>query len=149
MLGPYNAFTKHDYTRGNVAILEAAAAAAGFTIPAWLTAKEIEKLGGRIRDGETGQQIYYAGPSRRARDGDDEDEKPSRLHTGFVVFNIEQCTFDDGTYGHTSDLRRCFAHFDELSERERKFVKSLSQRSHSLTPRQRNWLDDIVARVGG
>jgi len=114
-----------------------------------LTVKEIEKLGGKIRDGEPGQQIYYAGrfhPQRRADDEEDEDRQ-SKFHKDYVVYNVEQCECGDGVYSHIDDVKRCFARFADLGEREREFVESLSQRRYPFTPRQRRWLDDILARL--
>jgi len=148
-LSPYNAFTRHQYTRGNIAILTAAAETAGFAIPAWLTAKEVEKLGGKIRDGELGRQIYFAGRFHPQRRADDEEEEghQSKFHKDFTVYNLEQCEFSDGVYSHLRDVKRCFTHFADLTEREREFVKSLSRRPYPLSDKQRSWLDDILARL--
>jgi antirestriction protein ArdC len=144
---PYNTFTRHQYTRGNIVILTAAAEAAGFVIPAWLTRKEVEKLGGTIRGGELGQQIYFAGHFHPQRtDNDDEKEADRKFSKNFTVYNIEQCEFGEEVYSHLGDLRQCFAHIAELSHRERDFVKSLSKRPYPLSERQRTWLDDILGR---
>jgi antirestriction protein ArdC len=148
-LSPYNAVTRHEYTRGNVFILTGAAKTRGFMIPAWVTAKEVEKLGGRIRDGEPGQCIHYSHrPGRKLpSDTEDEDAEPS-FRKEFVVYNLEQCDFS-GTdhYAHLGELRTAFRHFAELSDRERDFLKSLSQRPYPLSPKQRRWLDDILGRL--
>ncbi len=87
---PRNAKTRRRYIgEFNVLILDSARANLGFSTSRWLTAHQVEALGGWVKPGEKGTTILFGRrPNRRDQRG--------RLVGGFShlysVFNVEQCT---------------------------------------------------------
>lgn len=82
----------------NVVLLWAAAQERGYQRSTWLTFKQAELLGGRVRRGEHGALVVYAGRRATAEAGSDVDgtEKTAAVARAFgfvrsyTVFNIEQ-----------------------------------------------------------
>ena len=85
--------TGQPYSGINVLVLWAAAAAAGYGKPTWMTFKQAKAHGGRVRKGEKGQRVVYAGRhetiERDPDTGAEKERKYGFLKT-FTVFNVEQ-----------------------------------------------------------
>lgn len=82
----------------NVLMLWAAAFEHGYTTPIWMTFKQAEALGGRVRKGEKASLVVYAntpGPKENAADNDEagQAEKGARgvsFMKAYHVFNVAQ-----------------------------------------------------------
>lgn len=96
-----NAVTDRPYRGLNILLLNLVAMMLGYTDPRWLTFRNAEKLGGRIRKGEKGVRIVFWKflPVLEESGPEDFDPEPTtdnkrkiipfaRLYT---VFNVEQC----------------------------------------------------------
>ena len=99
---PRSAATRKPYSGINILILWDAAMTHGYAAQEWLTLRQCNELGGRIRKGEHGTVACYADSfipkaerERAAQDGDD----PNRVSflKRFILFNVEQC---DGLPAH-------------------------------------------------
>ena len=98
---PVNAVTERKYSGINVTILWSSAISHGFTQDRWLTFKQVNKTGGRVKRGQKGTAaILYRDiqvPQRKT-DGThsvNENENPQtvtiKLIRGYTLFNVEQC----------------------------------------------------------
>jgi len=93
---PHNAGTGRAYSGINVLILWAAVVEGGYGSQGWLTYRQAELAGGRVRKGETGTTVCYADrftpgdEQARARDEDREARTVAFLKR-FTVFNVDQC----------------------------------------------------------
>lgn len=108
---PRNALTARTYSGINILILWSAAVAQGFSAPGWLTFRQAQAAGGRIRKGARGTGIVFAdrfvprgGTEGRsdARERVPEDDDTARRGAcgrdcgipflkRFTVFNVAQC----------------------------------------------------------
>lgn len=77
----------------NVVMLWSASVAQGYACPLWLTFKQAQALGGRVRKGETGELVVYADRITRTETADNgqEVEREIPFLKGYTVFNAEQC----------------------------------------------------------
>lgn len=91
---PYNWLTKQFYSGINILTLWVRAMEFGYSTNAWLTFKQAEQLGGRVRKGEKAVQCIFVKPIERddEKAGDDKSEgkKIILCHKGFWLFNVEQ-----------------------------------------------------------
>lgn len=81
------------YAGVNILSLWCAASAMGFSSPIWMTFKQSQELGGRVRKGEKGSPVVYASALTRtetdeATGHDVEREIP--FLKAYTVFNVEQ-----------------------------------------------------------
>jgi antirestriction protein ArdC len=68
----------------------------GFASPYWLTFKQCLAMGGSVRKGEKGTQVYFADkfvPQKEQQQAKDEGTDPSAIHflKRYTVFNAVQC----------------------------------------------------------
>ncbi len=90
---PANLATGRTYSGLNVLVLWSAISRVGFATNAWMTLKQANELGGRVRRGERGTRIIgYFDRNASSSDRDDDRERERRLVCArtFVVFNREQ-----------------------------------------------------------
>ncbi|MGE3871345.1 MAG: ArdC family protein [Parvibaculaceae bacterium] len=93
---PKNGLTSRTYTGINILLLWKALDGGGFVSCHWLTFKQALELGGSVRKGEKGTQVFYADrfiPQKeraRAETTGDEPEAIPFLKR-YTVFNVEQC----------------------------------------------------------
>ncbi len=98
---PTNAVSARKYSGVNVTILWASAAVQGFELDRWLTFRQAQTAGGRIRRGEKGTAAilfrYIDVPDKCKRldsgaESVQDDLKRIKMIRGFTLFNVEQCT---------------------------------------------------------
>lgn len=88
---PYNYSTKGFYSGINVLILWLAQYEHGYSRNAWLTFKQANELGGKVRKGETGVACVYYRPVTKTTVVDGEEVDASYLcRKPFYLFNVEQ-----------------------------------------------------------
>lgn len=93
---PRNALTGRSYSGVNVLILWGAVIAEGYPSQSWLTFKQTQAAGGRIRSGEKGTTVVFAdrfipkGEAERAAREEDAARAIPFLKR-FTVFNVAQC----------------------------------------------------------
>jgi antirestriction protein ArdC len=88
---PCNAVSNRPYSGCNVVLLWMAQAA-GYRTPRYLTFKQALELGGHVRKGERGTEVYFVKQLEVRDDGN--DNLPARLvpmMREYTVFNVEQC----------------------------------------------------------
>jgi antirestriction protein ArdC len=102
----------------NIIMLWAAAAAAGYQSPYWLTFRQARELGGNVRKGEHGELVVYANRIARREVDEESGEETERsipFLKGYIVFNSEQCENLPVKFAAISEtpvlpaLRRCEA----------------------------------------
>jgi antirestriction protein ArdC len=90
---PYNATSQRPYSGVNVLLLWSEAMSKGYRSPAWLTFKQANALGGRVRKGEKAAHIVYASTFTRTetnpKTGKEVDQAIPFLKW-YTVFNVEQ-----------------------------------------------------------
>jgi len=84
---PMNAITGHHYRGINVPILWHSADVQSFPSNAWLTFKQAEEKGARVRKGEKATHIVF---TKRITIEDDDDERQISMLKSFSVFNLAQ-----------------------------------------------------------
>lgn len=92
---PYNWLTKQFYSGINILILWVRAMESGYSTNAWLTFKQAQQLGGKVRKGEKAVQCIFVKPievgDESAGNETDEDGKKIILcRKAFSLFNVEQ-----------------------------------------------------------
>jgi antirestriction protein ArdC len=93
---PHNAGTGRRYSGINVLILWAAVIEGRYASQRWLTYKQAQAAGGKVRKGERGTTVCYAdrftpkSGETQARDEDREARQVAFLKR-FTVFNVDQC----------------------------------------------------------
>ena len=110
---PRNALTARYYSGVNILILWAAGVAGGYSSQSWLTFRQTQQAGGRVRKGERGTCVVFADRfvpqaelERAARDG--EAAKAVPFLKRFTVFNIAQCDgLRPGLANDPAPLPRC------------------------------------------
>ena len=96
LLLPRNALTKRNYSGINILLLWSALEERGFASPFWLTFKQAIVMGGSVRKGESGTQVYFADkfvPQKEEQRAKDDGSHPTAVHflKRYTVFNVEQC----------------------------------------------------------
>ena len=93
---PRNALTARTYSGVNILILWGAVIEHGWPTQAWLTFRQAQEAGGRVRKGEHGVTVVYADrftpeaeKERAQRDGDEARAVPFLKR--FTLFNVAQC----------------------------------------------------------
>lgn len=93
---PRNALTARPYSGVNILILWGAVIEHGWPCQSWLTFRQAQEAGGRVRKGEHGVTVVYADrftpeaeKERAQRDGD--EARAVRFLKRFTVFNVAQC----------------------------------------------------------
>jgi len=89
---PHNAVTRRPYSGANVVMLWLNSGR--FTVPAYLTYKQAKELGGHVRKGEHGTEVYFVKQCLTKPQADDSDGDSVRGYTvlrSYTVFNVEQC----------------------------------------------------------
>ncbi len=93
---PRSAATRKPYSSINILILWDAAATRGFCAPEWLTERQCQERGGRVRANEQGTTACYADSfipkaerDRAAQAGNDPNRLPFLKR--FTLYNVEQC----------------------------------------------------------
>ena len=94
-----NGLTNRPYRGLNIMLLNMVAMTKGFVDPRWLTFRNAEKLGGRVKKGERGVGIvFWKFLSVKERedsdiivDLDDKEQKVIPFARMYTVFNVEQC----------------------------------------------------------
>ncbi len=100
-LTPVNAATGRPYHGINIPLLWSAARRNSYDSHRWLTLKQANALGGRIRKGERGTEIVLVRTIPRASDDETDDEAAFvPLLRSYIVFNIAQV---DGLVGADPD----------------------------------------------
>ncbi|WAP69023.1 ArdC family protein [Jiella pelagia] len=84
---PQNAVTARPYSGANVLILWMMAEVSGYASNAWLTYKQANEAGGKVRKGERGVQVVYV----LWREDEKNPEKKIPTTRYYTVFNVEQC----------------------------------------------------------
>lgn len=95
-----NAVSGRSYRGINTLLLSISSLAQGFSDPRWLTFKNADQLGGKVRKGQKGTMIVFWKFVTKAQDGeenfDGEDHedgsgKKFAFARRYTVFNVEQC----------------------------------------------------------
>lgn len=93
---PRNGVTGRRYSGINVLVLWGAVIEHGYPSQGWLTLRQANKAGGRVRPGQHGTTVFYADrftpraeQERAARDGDEPGKVPFLKR--FIVYNLAQC----------------------------------------------------------
>lgn len=86
---PANAITKRSYSGINVFLLWYQAGARGYQKDLWLTYKQAEAAGGKVRKGEKGTHVVFTKPLL-VKEKDKEDPKTIQMLKTFSVFNVAQ-----------------------------------------------------------
>lgn len=89
---PCNALTNRPYSGVNTLLLWQASAH-GFTVPRFITFKQANTCGGRIRRGQNGFKVYFVKRMQTKREDDNIDDtvKSYTILREYTVFNIDQC----------------------------------------------------------
>ena len=92
---PYNWLTKQFYSGINILILWVRAMENGYSTNAWLTFKQAQQLGGRVRKGEKAIQCIFVKPvevenENPGCDTDEDGKKIILCRKAFSLFNVEQ-----------------------------------------------------------
>lgn len=101
-LGPLrNAVSGRPYRGINTLVLSLTSMVAGYLDPRWLTLKNANQLGGRVRKGQKGTPIVFwkfiskeeghEGGEEQPANGEDENRKVFPFARRYTVFNVEQC----------------------------------------------------------
>ena len=93
---PQNALTRRSYSGINILLLWSALEAKGFASNYWVTFKQCIAMGGSVRKGEHGVNVYFADKfvpdKEKARAEQNGDEAASiAFLKRYVVFNADQC----------------------------------------------------------
>ena len=85
-------FNGTPYRGMNVLLLWGEAMERGYQASIWMTYKQAQELGGRVRKGETGSLVVYADRFTKTETGDkgQEIEREIPFMKGYTVFNVEQ-----------------------------------------------------------
>lgn len=85
-------FNGMPYQGINAILLWAAALEAGYASNTWMTYRQAAKLGGRVRKGEHGSLVVYAGKTVKFEETDagDDFERSISFLKGYTVFNGDQ-----------------------------------------------------------
>jgi antirestriction protein ArdC len=86
---PRNPKSKRIYSGLNALVLKDALKTKGYSDPRWLTFKQAEELGGRVRKGEKGTFILVP-IAKKIEDKDTGEESTRRYFVEKAVFNVEQ-----------------------------------------------------------
>ncbi|MBQ4840163.1 ArdC family protein [Pseudoalteromonas luteoviolacea] len=92
---PYNWLTKQFYSGINILILWIRAMECGYSTNSWLTFKQAQQLGGKVRKGEKAVQCIFVKPievedENSERGTDDNGKKIILCRKAFSLFNVEQ-----------------------------------------------------------
>lgn len=92
---PYNWLTKQFYSGINILILWVTAMEKGYSTNAWLTFKQAQQLGARVRKGEKAVQCIFVKPvevedENAGCDTDENGKKIIMCRKAFSLFNVEQ-----------------------------------------------------------
>jgi antirestriction protein ArdC len=103
---PYNATSQRQYSGVNILLLWAATMVKGYRIPAWLTFRQANALGGHVRKGEKATHIVYASTFTKTdtdpKTGEQVEEQIPFLRW-YTVFNVEQTEGLPGHLYHIAD----------------------------------------------
>ena len=93
---PQNALTRRSYSGINILLLWSALEEKGFASNYWVTFKQCIAMGGSVRKGEHGVNVYFVDKfvpeKEKARAQQDRDEAASiAFLKRYVVFNADQC----------------------------------------------------------
>ena len=81
-----------EYRGINVFLTSLSAMRGGYTYPLWLTMKQANRLGGRVRAGEKGTMVVFWEPRMDVRklDNGEEEERRRLVFKKYYVWNVEQ-----------------------------------------------------------
>ena len=85
--------TGQPYSGINILMLWAAATAAGYAAPFWMTFRQAQELGAHVRKGEKGSLVVYANTISRTEadpESGEDIERQIPFMKGYTVFNVEQ-----------------------------------------------------------
>jgi len=90
---PVNAETRRPYRGLNLLAMALAFSEGAYQHNAWLTYRQAEKLGGKVRKGEHGYPVIFWKRSqyRTENESGDEETRSSLLSRTYTVFNVAQC----------------------------------------------------------
>lgn len=93
---PVNGLTRRNYSGINILLLWSALEERGFASPFWLTFKQCIAMGGSVRKGEKGTQVYFADkfvPQKEKARAAETGDEPNAIAflKRYTVFNAEQC----------------------------------------------------------
>jgi antirestriction protein ArdC len=93
---PVNGLTRRSYSGINILLLWSALEERGFASPYWVTFKQCIAMGGTVRKGEKGTQVYFADkfvPQKEKARAEEKGDEPSAIAflKRYTVFNAEQC----------------------------------------------------------
>lgn len=87
-----NLITGREYRGINVFLTALSAMKGGYSYPMWITMKQANKLGGRVRAGERGTMVVFWEPRVDVRKADNGEEEQVRrlVFKKYYVWNVEQ-----------------------------------------------------------
>ncbi len=93
---PVNGLTRRSYSGINILLLWSSHEERGFASPYWLTFKQCIAMGGSVRKGGHGTDVYFADkfvPQKEQQRAKDKGTDPTAIHflKRYTVFNAEQC----------------------------------------------------------
>ncbi len=93
---PVNGLTRRSYSGINILLLWSALEERGFASPYWVTFKQCIAMGGSVRKGEKGTQVYFADkfvPQKEKTRAEETGDEPNAIAflKRYTVFNAEQC----------------------------------------------------------
>ncbi len=87
-----NLISGREYRGINVYLAALSAMRGGYSYPLWLTIKQANQLGGRVRKGEKGTMVVFWEPRivKRKNDKGEDEEHRSLVFKQYYVWNVEQ-----------------------------------------------------------
>jgi antirestriction protein ArdC len=87
-----NLISGREYRGINVFLTALSAMRGGYARPLWLTIKQANQLGGRVRKGEKGTMVVFWEPRivKRKNDKGEEEDHRSLVFKQYYVWNVEQ-----------------------------------------------------------
>ena len=89
-----NLISGREYRGINVFLTSLSAMRGGYSYPLWVTMKQANRLGGRVRAGERGTMVVFWEPRVDVRklDNGEEEERRRLVFKKYYVWNVEQVT---------------------------------------------------------
>ena len=122
-----NAITNRPYRGMNIILLNLMALMNGYVDPRWLTFRNADQLGGRIKKGEKGVPVIFwkflplkdreEDAAKEPMINDEEEQKVIPFARAYTVFNVEQCEGLDLPELEPKEARETEQEDNDLAER--------------------------------
>lgn len=114
----YNALTNKEYTKRNQSILEDAREEFGFNSYGWVTLKQANEMGKKVKKGATATRLFFTKFNEviEKNENGEEEEKTLKLFKAFYVFNLDQ--LEDREQEPTKETKEETNESEEVAEVE-------------------------------